>query len=70
MSRRRLTRPRVRPVIAGLAVLVALLFAAVPAASAHQGQSGAPGHLPGHHAASDHRPGAPGHSGHVGAPGR
>lgn len=68
--KRKLTRPGIRSAIAGLAVLVALLFASVPAASAHQGRSGAPGHLPGQHVASGHHHGAPGHSGHVGAPGR
>jgi len=70
MLRRKLRRPGIRPVIAGLAVIVALLVASVPVASAHQGHSGRPGHLPGHDAASDHHSGAPRHGGHHGAPGR
>ena len=70
MKRRKLTRPGVRSAIVGLAVLAALLFASVPVASAHQNQSRAPGHLPGQPAASGHHHAAPGHSGHVGAPGR
>jgi hypothetical protein len=65
MMRRKLTRSGIRPVIAGLAVIVALLGASVPVASAHQGHSGAPGHPPGRHAAHH-----PGHGGHAGAPGR
>jgi hypothetical protein len=62
------TRPILRPAIAGLTVAAALLFAAAPAASAHQRHQGAPGHLPGH-ATSDHHQARPGHAGHVGAPG-
>jgi len=65
MMRRELTRPGIRPVITGLAVIVALLLASVPVASADGGHSGAPGrHLPGHHAATDHHSGAPRHGGH------
>ena len=83
MMRRKLTRTGVRPVIAGLAVIVALLVTSVPLAAADQAQSGAPRHLPGpghsgapgrhlpgHHAASDHHDRAPRHGGHPGAPGR
>lgn len=69
MLREKLTRPGIRPVIAALAVFVALLIASVPVASADQGRVGAPGHLPGPHAAANHHPGAPGHGGHPGAPG-
>jgi hypothetical protein len=65
MPRRKRTRSGIRPVIAGLTVIVALLVVSVPVASAHQGHSGAPGHLPGHHAAHH-----PGHGRHAGAPGR
>jgi len=42
MMRRELTRPGIRPVITGLAVIVALLLASVPVASADGGHSGAP----------------------------
>ena len=70
MTRRKPTRPGIRPVIAGLTVIVALLFVSVPVASAHQGHSGTPGHLPGYQSAPHHHHGAPGHGGHPGAPGQ
>jgi len=69
MTRRKLTKPGIRPMIAGLTVIVAL-FVSVPIASAHQGNSGTPGHLPGNHSAPHHHPGAPSHGGHPGAPGQ
>lgn len=71
MNRRKLSRSGARAAIAGLAVVVAMLIGSVPVASAHQGQSGAPGKLPGHRSGSDHHHhhGAPGNGGHVGAPG-
>jgi hypothetical protein len=69
MTTGKLTRPSIRPVIAGLTVVVTLLFASVPVASAHLGHSGTPGHLPGNRSASHHHHGAPGHGGHPGAPG-
>ena len=84
MTRNRLTRAGARSVFAALAVVAAMAVAMVPAASAHQGHSSAPGKLPPSHASSGHHHGAPGHhhgapghhhlapghAGHVGAPGR
>jgi hypothetical protein len=70
MMRGKPTKPAIRPAIAGIAAIVALLVGSVPVASAHQRHSGAPGHLPGRHAAPHHHHSAPGHSGHTGAPGR
>lgn len=43
LSRKKPTRSGIRSVIAGLAVVAALLVASIPVASAHQGHSGAPG---------------------------
>jgi hypothetical protein len=70
MTRRKPTRPRIRPMIAGLTVIVAMPFISVPLASAHPAHSVPPGHLPGHHSGPHHHPGAPGHGGHPSAPGQ
>jgi hypothetical protein len=79
MSKSTLIAKTMRRAGAGAAVTAALLAGSVPVASAHQGATDRPGHLPGVQSGSGHhhhhhlgRPGRgdrPGHAGHPGAPG-
>lgn len=80
MSRKKPTRSGIRSVIAGLAVVIALLVASVPVAAAHQGHSRAPGPPAASHqngksgsgkkGTHKGRHGKPGHADNPGAPAR